>query len=658
MKKRTIFSLIIASFTPFIFTVELKAQLSRVDVDELKKRAERENWTFTVGENPATKYSLKQLCGLAEPNDWQSKKPFFVESVSKTEVLLESFDWREVAGCPPIRNQGGCGSCWAFSTVGALECAIMIEADSEQNLSEQWLVSCNQSGWDCDGGWFAHDYHLNEGALTDTCGDSGAVLEESFPYTATDADCECPYPHYYFIDSWSYIASSSEVPDVNDIKQAIMTYGPVSVSFYANSAFQAYTGGVFNGCEDELVNHAVVLVGWDDEPNDAGPDCPGVWIMRNSWGPGWGEDGYVRIEYGCSRIGYAACYIEYNPPEFEVTPPDGLNAFGLEGGSFEPCSISYMLTNNSGTDSVAWTAEHSEPWLNIEPNSGSLEPGEFTTAQVSIVSEADSLPLGTYADTVIFSGGLTYERTVTLNVVQTPEDFVEDFEEGLGIFVIDNNFGAGSGLWHISSVCQSAQPQGHSEPNALYYGVSSKCNYHAGNTEGVVTSKPISLVTAKPPVTLKFNYFLDTEGNPAIADIAEVEISKNNGPFVVVASNSDGSLSDPSGNWLHKQIDISDMADSIIRLRFSFKTIDNFFNKNPGFYIDDVAVYGAYTGDFEPDGDVDFYDYAVFASAWLSGQGDEQFSFFYDISEPPDDFIDVKDLDVFTENWLKGKVSE
>ena len=165
------------------------------------------------------------------------------------------------------------------------------------DLSEQWLVSCNRSGWSCDGGWFAHGYHL---AAPDSRGLWGGP-ESYFPYSARDLPCECPYPHEYHIAGWAYIESALENPAA--IKQAILDYGPVSVAVHVNSAFQSYVGGIFNDCQAGTINHAVVLVGWDDSD--------GVWIMRNSWGPRWGENGYMRIVYGCSRIGYAACYVDY-----------------------------------------------------------------------------------------------------------------------------------------------------------------------------------------------------------------------------------------------------------------------------------------------------------------------------------------------------------
>lgn len=281
------------------------AQLSTEDIAELQERAQAEGWTFTVGENPATSRSLDELCGLVEPTDWRAGATF--DPCTPLRSLPASYDWRALGGCTPVRNQGGCGSCWAFATVGPLECNILIKTGVEEDLSEQWLVSCNSDHWGCNGGWWAHDYHRWK---KDPCSNSGAVRESSFPYVASDTSCNCPYPHPYRIDSWAYIGSSSGVPSVSAIKQAILDYGPVCVAVYVDSAFQAYHGGVFNDCSEGTVNHGVVLVGWDDNQGSNG-----VWFMRNSWSPGWGEGGYMRIEYGCSRIGYAASYVNYQPPD-------------------------------------------------------------------------------------------------------------------------------------------------------------------------------------------------------------------------------------------------------------------------------------------------------------------------------------------------------
>jgi C1A family cysteine protease len=289
--------------------------LSSADIAALQKQGEIEGWTFTVGENPATQYSLEELCGFVVPENWWVGAHF--DPCTPHRDLPAVFSWCDSGGCTPIKNQGSCGSCWAFGTVAPLECNIKLKDHVTVDLSEQWLVSCNSDGWGCGGGFWAHDYHQWK---TDPCGGTGAVPENAFPYVAYDAPCNCPYPHDYLIDSWAYIGNDHSVPPVANIKQAILDHGPVSVAVYANSAMQAYTGGIFNGCASGTINHAVAVVGWDDNQGTSG-----VWIMRNSWGPGWGEGGYMRIPYNCSSIGYAACYINYQGTALiKINLPDGV----------------------------------------------------------------------------------------------------------------------------------------------------------------------------------------------------------------------------------------------------------------------------------------------------------------------------------------------
>jgi hypothetical protein len=291
---------------------QASAQLSKADIAAMRIQGEKEGWTFTVAENEAIRYELNDLCGLVVPEDWRDRAPFV--SFKAQPELPAAFDWRPY--CTPVKNQDGCGSCWAFATVGTLECAISIKDGATVDLSEQWLISCNnetepphllgEGVWGCDGGWFAHGYHQS---TPDECGQSGAVLEADFPYAYQDVPCNCPdggYDHYYWICSWGYIAGQEEVPDTDSIKQAIMTYGPVSAAVYADGPFSAYADGVFNASTPGEVNHAIVLVGWDDSLG-----TEGAWILRNSWGTYWGMDGYMYIEYGCSNVGFGACYIDY-----------------------------------------------------------------------------------------------------------------------------------------------------------------------------------------------------------------------------------------------------------------------------------------------------------------------------------------------------------
>jgi C1A family cysteine protease len=235
------------------------------------------------------------------------------------EALPSAYNWCSLGGCTPIRDQANCGSCWAFGTVGPLESAILLQDGASRDLAEQYLVSCNTDGWGCDGGWWAHDYH--EWKFPPSEPGPGAVYEIDFPYTATDAPCAGPYTHHETIADWVFIGGENSVPSTDAIKQAILDHGPVSAAVCVNSSFQSYTGGVYKPLFSCFtINHAIVLVGWDDSL--------GAWRLRNSWGPDWGEDGYMWIAYGKNYVGYSANYVVYTgstPP----AAPTNLTATGI-----------------------------------------------------------------------------------------------------------------------------------------------------------------------------------------------------------------------------------------------------------------------------------------------------------------------------------------
>ncbi|MBI5894824.1 MAG: hypothetical protein HZB24_02010, partial [Desulfobacterales bacterium] len=220
--------------------------------------------------------------------------------LTATLGLPTSFNWcTQNGGCPPVRDQGQCGGCWAFATQGPLECLIKAKDKVTVDLSEQYLLSCNDEDWGCNGGFWAHDYNMTKKVSGEQ--QAGAPLESTMPYKAQDTSCNPPHAKAYKITSWGYVCGNDQcTPTTDQMKQAIFDRGPLAVAVCVDSAFQNYTGGVFTGgfwgCY--TVNHDVLLVGWDDNSS--------CWIMRNSWGSAWGESGYMRIRYGVGKIGAAA----------------------------------------------------------------------------------------------------------------------------------------------------------------------------------------------------------------------------------------------------------------------------------------------------------------------------------------------------------------
>ena len=392
-------------------------------------------------DNAASMYSIDELCGFSEPENWWVNARF--DSLEISDDLPEAFDWREEVdgGMPAIRNQASCGSCWAFGTMAPLECIIKIKDGIEVDLSEQWLVSCNQDGYDCGGGWWCHDY-FREGGKTDPCGESGAVLEEDFPYTATNAPCNCPYPHEYFIEDWAYVGDYGGVAPVDQIKQAIYDYGPVSVAVCVNDAFHDYDGGVFSGPTCHSINHAVCLVGWDDNQGSEG-----VWFLRNSWGPGWGEDGYMRIEYGVCDVGYRTVHIRYRDP-IKINLPEGTPKDVLPGESktvtIQIEEIADEYVEGSGkmhyrTDGGTFLT------IDLEPKSGDMYeavlPAAFCGQRPEFYLSAEGETTG-----IVYNPYNAPEQTYSMIVGLITPVFVDDFESELG-WTVENDPQITTGQW-------------------------------------------------------------------------------------------------------------------------------------------------------------------------------------------------------------------
>lgn len=272
------------------------------DIKAMQKQIENQNLSFTVKPNWVTDFlarggrmtsvtGLVKTAGVNELANSRYLKP--------RSDLPDHFDWRQEVpgGLQPIRNQGTCGSCWAFSVTAVLESLIMIDRpQSSVDLAEQTLVSsCSNSG-NCNGGYFSAFNFLKTLGLGD---------EASDPYRAKNSSCRSGISATAKIKEWSYIrGANGGSPTTAQIKTAIQTYGPISVT--VNASFSGYSTGIFDNCNRRSVDHMVTLEGWDDVGK--------FWIMRNSWGTGWGENGYMKIKYTdrngykCNNIGSTAAY--------------------------------------------------------------------------------------------------------------------------------------------------------------------------------------------------------------------------------------------------------------------------------------------------------------------------------------------------------------
>jgi len=284
---------------PIRFSQDDSMNSLRMKIQEMREEIKRNGDTFEVGINSAMQYPLEELCTL-NPNLKPGDSCFYENTGQEIEgygiaLALPSY---YIGYYSPIQSAGGCGSGWAFVTTGVFEGIIKMKKGITVNLSEQYLIDCNTSGYGCYGGWFCHYMHMAP---------YGARLESCYPYTGKQGPCNpnnCPWA--YRISNWGYVGSSSSVPSVTAIKQKIYDYGSVAACVYADSYFQAYTSGCFSRNASGSPNLAIILVGWDDSRCTTG-----AWRLKNYWGTGWGESGFMWIKYGVQKVGYAANYVVY-----------------------------------------------------------------------------------------------------------------------------------------------------------------------------------------------------------------------------------------------------------------------------------------------------------------------------------------------------------
>lgn len=207
---------------------------------------------------------------------------------TRTEVPDE-LDWREVEGrVTRVKNQGQCGSCWAFASVGALEGQERSRGATRNQtieLSEQNLVDCDNSDYGCSGGLMANAFNFiqRQGGLED---------EQSYPYEAKFNKCRFNKSNVVFNDTGAAVLPSG---DEQKLKQVVAKFGPVAVAIDASSTlFRFYKTGVYSNqhCNKafDMLNHAVLVVGYGTDQRFGD-----FWIVKNSWGTKYGEDGYIRM---------------------------------------------------------------------------------------------------------------------------------------------------------------------------------------------------------------------------------------------------------------------------------------------------------------------------------------------------------------------------
>ncbi len=214
--------------------------------------------------------------------------------VAYTE-LPDEINWVQKGAVTPVKNQGQCGSCWSFSTTGAVEGAWFLKMGTLISLSEQQLVDCStpEGNQGCNGGMMDHAFEYIVS--------NGICSEASYPYLAADGTC-------HTCTTVAKITSYVNVQPNNETAlMAAVAQQPVSVAVQASGLdWQFYMGGILSDACGTALDHGVLVVGYG---NTTSP----YWIVKNSWGPTWGESGYIRIARGSTYAPNGECGILMDP---------------------------------------------------------------------------------------------------------------------------------------------------------------------------------------------------------------------------------------------------------------------------------------------------------------------------------------------------------
>jgi hypothetical protein len=411
--------------TIIIFILLLGTALAvAAQLDDVKAAIRQQGARWTAGETSVSRLPLERKYRLASalPPRLTGRERVIKPAASLSGASLAaaapvSLDWRNHNGnfVTPVRDQGSCGSCWAFATTAGLESYTLIKNQTpgqNLNLSEQVLLSCSGAG-DCESGGYTDE-------ASTYIENTGLTLESCYPYTQADGLCSNACPDWqksaYKIGSWAYACQAKA--NAANIKNALNTYGPLVTFMWVFEDFvDYYTGGIYSYTSGvNLGGHAVLIVGYDDANQ--------CFIVKNSWGAGWGESGYFRIAYSqCTNaVEFGTYTIAYEPPKPPVIAASTTALVNSCQQGQNAASQTFQVWN-SGGGTLSYTIAANQSWLAVTPATGA-STGERDTITVNYATAG--LDPGTYQGAITISAaGITSKQiAVSLEVISNDPPFL------------------------------------------------------------------------------------------------------------------------------------------------------------------------------------------------------------------------------------------
>ncbi|XP_022104025.1 dipeptidyl peptidase 1-like isoform X2 [Acanthaster planci] len=303
--------------------VDASKQLYKIDRDLINKiNAAQSSWkagVYPEYEKMTVEEMVRRRGGRASIMASKPSPAPVTEAVRNlAKTLPLSFDWRNVNGqnfVSPVRNQGGCGSCYAFGSMAMYEARLRIATNNTKQLvmSPQDVVSCSEYSQGCEGGF----PYLIAGKYAE---DFGLVEESCTPYVGEDTPCKKNTCKRYYATDYKYVGGFYGGCNEELMRIQLVKDGPIAVSFEVYPDFQAYKGGIYHhvGLTDrpgyrfnpfEITNHVVLVVGYGADPKTGEK----FWVVKNSWGKYWGEQGYFRIRRGTDECAIESIAVETFP---------------------------------------------------------------------------------------------------------------------------------------------------------------------------------------------------------------------------------------------------------------------------------------------------------------------------------------------------------